>query len=70
MSARDRYSVDLKCPHCGSTGTADISENDHAYAPPEARVEGIRGGFRLSENPHRNITSMKFKCTLCGVEAV
>jgi hypothetical protein len=68
MSAKDRYSITLRCPHCGSTGTADLSENDHAYAPPETRVEAVRGGFRVLSQGG-NVMTTKFACTLCGVEA-
>lgn len=69
MSARDRYSIDLLCPHCGSKGSADISENDHAYAPPETRVDAIHGGFRVVKAGGL-VTNTTFACTLCGEEAV
>lgn len=64
MSARDRYSIALKCSYCGSQGSADLSENDHPYAPPETRLDAIHGGFRLLPG-FRD----RFACTLCGVEA-
>ena len=69
MSAKDRYSITLKCPYCGSVGSADISENDHPYAPPETRVVAVHGGFRVTKDGG-TITSTLFACTLCGVEAV
>ncbi len=66
MAAKDRYSIGLKCKSCGNAGTAHISENDHAYAPPEAAVENIEGNFTLAANPKRNVMSMSFRCGQCG----
>jgi hypothetical protein len=33
MAARDRYTVALQCPTCGTKGSreADVSEDDHPY---------------------------------------
>jgi hypothetical protein len=28
MTARDQWKALLKCPHCGKTGIAEISEDD------------------------------------------
>lgn len=69
MSARDRYALDLRCPVCGGTGSADLSENDHAYAPPETRVDAVRGGFRVVRADGTAATTV-FACSLCGVEPV
>lgn len=67
MSARDRWTQQLKCPTCGKVGAADVSENDHAYAPPERRIDKLSDGFR--ERPARNITKYEIVCSDCEVVA-
>jgi hypothetical protein len=43
MSDRDRWTLDLVCPHCGNTGTADVSEGD--YPPLKRRSDvTVAGG--------------------------
>jgi hypothetical protein len=66
MSAKDRYAISVKCQSCGNAGTALISENDHAYAPPEACVDRIEGDFTLAANTKGNVMSMSFRCGKCG----
>ncbi len=70
MSAKDRYTMTFHCPQCKSEGSADLSENDHAYAPPETSVDAVRGGFRSVLSSPRGNSVITFYCTLCGVEAV
>ena len=47
MAARDRYSLALKCPKCGATGTVDLSEDDHPWVKKLNReVDAITPGFK------------------------
>lgn len=47
MSARDRYSLDIECAPCCSKGSVNVSENDHAYAPPERQADAVSDGFKI-----------------------
>jgi len=47
MSARDRWDIQLKCPICGKTGTADVSQADGwAFERDSStRVDSVPDGF-------------------------
>jgi hypothetical protein len=68
MTARDRFSVNLSCPSCGATGTADLSEADgHAYLRGETStaLDRLDGPFDYEDHPQKYV----FKCRACGVRA-
>ncbi|WP_141678195.1 hypothetical protein U8P73_15045 [Rhizobium beringeri] len=47
MTARDRWEVELKCPVCGKTGTAEVSQADGwAFKNDQStRVDDTPEGF-------------------------
>jgi hypothetical protein len=48
MAARDRYTWSLKCPGCGHSGKAEVSEDDHPYMrDPGFRVDELPSGFKV-----------------------
>lgn len=67
MSARDRWTQNLQCPTCGKVGSANVSENDHAYAPPERRIDKLSDGFR--ERPASNFLKYEIVCSDCEAVA-
>ena len=49
MAARDCYSYDVLCPHCGQKGVFHVSEDDHPYMRnPHRTVDKIEGNFSAS----------------------
>lgn len=51
MTARDRWEQDLKCPECGRTGVARVSQADGwAYQNDQStRVDYVPKGFDYTE---------------------
>lgn len=48
MAARDRYTLTLKCPKCGASGVAEVSEDDHPYMrDPGFQVDELPEGFAM-----------------------
>ncbi len=47
MSARDRWTVDLKCPACGKVGMAELSQEDGwAFMRNQSTsVDSVPAGF-------------------------
>jgi RecJ-like exonuclease len=69
MTARDRYTFDLKCPSCGKQGFADVSENDGPWSGgPGFRVDHVPEGFYVSK---RGMTApdTDISCSDCKVVA-
>jgi predicted RNA-binding Zn-ribbon protein involved in translation (DUF1610 family) len=60
---REEWTEKLRCPNCGKTGVASISQSD-IYAPPF--VEAVPDGFKVANNAN----GMTFQCEDCGVEVV
>jgi hypothetical protein len=69
MAARDRWSIDLKCPNCGKTGTADISEEDHPWVRGDIgrTIDFLSDGFG-SYNPGTNSVQQRINCATCKVD--
>jgi hypothetical protein len=68
MAVRDRWEVDLRCPVCGVSGAAVVSEVDD---PPvrssgTLRVDRLPDGFRLRALGD-TMRATKFECVRCGV---
>jgi hypothetical protein len=68
MTARDRWTVDLRCPKCGNTGTAHLWQEDgwsFSNGDQSTHIDSVPQGFdALQTRPH-----IKFTCTACGIEA-
>jgi len=48
MAARDKWSVNLKCPKCGRVGEISFSEEDHSYVRKDTvRIEAMTPGFNV-----------------------
>lgn len=43
MSARDAYTIDVRCPRCGRTGVAEVSEHERpsVYSGLGRRVDKV-----------------------------
>ena len=68
MSARDRYTLQVKCVDCESTGVVDISENDgweFARRGAERIVDKVPEGFTLLDSGSNDIEKLSFACE-CG----
>jgi hypothetical protein len=71
MTARDRWTTDLRCPQCGNTGEASLWQEDgwsFSNGDQSTHVDGITGAFRAVQ-PKRGQSGIKFFCIPCGVEA-
>jgi hypothetical protein len=48
MAARDRFELTLRCPKCGATGEAKVSEDDYPFMrSPHFRVDEAPEGFDI-----------------------
>lgn len=49
MTARDRWTIDLKCPDCGREGVAHVSQEDgwSFQHDQSTRVDSVSPGFRV-----------------------
>jgi hypothetical protein len=66
MAARDRWTLDLTCGHCGNVGAADVSEGDYPFLQdPEFSVEKLHGGFSV-QRLGQTALETTFKCDECG----
>ena len=62
--SRERFSYDVKCDDCGTSGTVDISENDYPFMRTIGRsVDNISEGFKAIE---QGDLREKIACTGCG----
>lgn len=69
MAARDRWDYGLKCPKCGATGRAFVSEDDHPWMrDPHFRVDSIEGEFYV-ETRGRSAADTTIACKVCKVAA-
>jgi hypothetical protein len=67
MAGRDKWNVDLKCPDCGASGTAEVSEDDNLIQPAGTlRVDRLSAGFRL-RSFGGTMRTTQFECVSCGV---
>jgi hypothetical protein len=64
MAARDRSTLDIKCPACGRSGVAKVSEDDHPYQrDPGFRVDEMPVGFAEAFASHyRHETQVRCDC--------
>jgi hypothetical protein len=68
MTARDRYSIELNCPSCATTGEANLSENDYMNTPPETHVVSVSAGFSVRREGG-SLSTTEIFCLKCGALA-
>lgn len=67
MAARDRYTINLKCPKCGKTGVAEVSEDDYPFmSSPRFSVDALPPGFAVTKKG-TNAVNTVISCTSCNV---
>ncbi|GIQ78439.1 hypothetical protein BraRD5C2_68900 [Bradyrhizobium sp. RD5-C2] len=71
MTPRDSFKAYLRCPTCGRTGIADLSELDgYSYRPGETTmVEHLPRGFKIINRPS-GLASIDLFCEKCDVSAI
>ena len=66
---RDAYRVDLKCPHCGLRGVAEVSEEDYPFTENRRfSVDEVTPGFTVRKTGSV-VTEMQIICSECNVSA-
>jgi hypothetical protein len=73
MTARDRYSAELRCPVCGREGVAKLSENDgytYAFGDKTTHVDSLTEGFRRVAAPSWIQEDLDFQCVEHPVSAM
>jgi Zn ribbon nucleic-acid-binding protein len=71
MTAKDRWTVDLRCPQCGSAGTAHLWQEDgwsFSNGDQSTYIDSVPAGFRVA-TPKRGSFGIKFFCISCDIEA-
>lgn len=70
MSARDHYSLPLRCLVCGQTGTAWWSENARPsiYTGTGRTLDMVSDGFKIVP-PSSGKGDSEAHCVECGVQA-
>jgi hypothetical protein len=70
MTTRDQYIIRLRCPKCGKTGDAEVSEDHHPYMHDiEFHVDSLAEGFKVS-NRGLDACDTEFMCAECRETAV
>src|ERR1700704_4376361 len=67
MAERESWTVDLRCPTCGTAGEAVVSQDEHPFmqAAGTLRVDRIPDDFRVRKLGDRMRTT-EFGCTRRG----
>ena len=67
MAARDRFTLTIKCPKCGVSGVAQVSEDDYAFMrSPRFRIDDLPKPFvETKSSDLRQETEVM--CTDCRV---
>ena len=60
---RDLWYENLRCPTCGKTGVASLSQEDDSDVPT---VQSVPDGFKVFAAPY----GPNFQCTMCNVAVV
>ena len=71
MTARDEYKANLRCPGCGRTGVAELSELDgysYVFGSQSTRVESLPEGFKKVASTDQ-IGGVDLFCAQCNVSA-
>jgi predicted RNA-binding Zn-ribbon protein involved in translation (DUF1610 family) len=67
MTARDRWTVDLRCPKCGNSGTAHLWQEDgwsFSNGDQSTHIDALPDGFRIQT---QRTGALKFFCEKCGI---
>jgi hypothetical protein len=56
----DDWNERLRCPNCGKTGMASLSQDDHADTPT---VQSVSEGFKVVQSAY----GPNFRCGTCNV---
>lgn len=73
MSAKDRFSAELKCPVCGREGVAKMWEEDgysYAFGDKSTHIESLTEGFKQVSAPSWISASLDFQCVDHPVSAM
>jgi len=68
MTARDSWVETLKCPNCGKTGSAELSQSDrYAFIRGDRRTspDRVPAGFKIVEGAE----DIDLFCKKCNVSA-
>jgi hypothetical protein len=68
VTARDRFAVKLRCPKCGNSGIAQLSQEDgwsYMNGDRSTQIDALPEGFEARTVKRR----LKFFCVPCGIEA-
>jgi hypothetical protein len=57
---KDEWNESLRCPICGKTGTAGLSQDNDDDMPT---IQRVPAGFEAADTPH----GPDFLCATCGV---
>ena len=71
MTARDKYQVGVKCPECGNSAVAHLSENDGAsyqFGRRDRQVDKVPEGFEVVNQGREHNEKTVFRCK-CGTFA-
>lgn len=70
--SKDRFSIPLKCPSCGASGTAQAEEADgyrYMRGHTGTTITELPGGFKIV--PQRSsMASVDIYCDKCDVSAI
>jgi hypothetical protein len=67
MAARDRFTISLKCPKCGRTGEAQVSEDDYPFMrSPRFSVDSLPDGFEVKKHAATRVET-EIICSTCKV---
>jgi hypothetical protein len=65
----DTWTVALRCPHCGRTGSGTVSEDAYGgQREPRLRVDGLSSGFVVGEL--RPGARQDVRCATCNSSAL
>lgn len=65
MTAKDRFTVNLACPKCQTSGIANLWQEDgwsFSNGDMSTHIESVPGGFRAEQHGPK----AKFFCSNCG----
>jgi hypothetical protein len=66
VTGRDQWTEILRCPKCGMTGSAELSQaNDQAFrdGDQDVRVDSLPDGFKVIQVEH----GIDFCCASCDI---
>ena len=67
MAARDRFTIDVKCPKCGVKETVRVSEDDYPFMrSPGFSVDSTPANFTYKQTGD-SMSQTTFTCKQCNV---